>query len=351
MVRHKKDQIPRKKQYSRHPHQQYGGPPESDETSASRPAFKAACWDLGHCDPKRCSGKKLMKLRLMRELHIGQKFAGVVVSPNAKKTLSPADKDIMEQFGAAVVECSWARIKEVPFARIGGKNERLRHQDWAEEVMSHFSYGEAFLEINASLLKRYAACADEESVKKAESVWLDKLEREYATSREKDKASVGSDAWEGGNMNHRQIDESEEEDSEVEVTETVKKNNEDGDEGHESSEENEEGRDPYALSEPSDDEEEMAELRKRVLLSKPFSNPSDTDQKAQPEKIVRPTPVTADSDNDLTDSDGDNDEFDNIIDATPVTDRTGIQAKQRVKGQDTFSAVFSRNTVNAPKRW
>ena len=32
----------------------------------------------------------------------------------------------MEQYGAAVVECSWVRIKEVPWQKIGGKCERLR---------------------------------------------------------------------------------------------------------------------------------------------------------------------------------------------------------------------------------
>lgn len=45
--------------------------------------------------------------------------------PNAKHTISPADKELMEQYGTAVVECSWARIKEVPWNRIGGKCERL----------------------------------------------------------------------------------------------------------------------------------------------------------------------------------------------------------------------------------
>jgi len=40
--------------------------------------------------------------------------------------VSPADKDVLEEYGAAVVECSWARIGEVPMSRIGGRCERLR---------------------------------------------------------------------------------------------------------------------------------------------------------------------------------------------------------------------------------
>ena len=136
----------------------------------------------------------------MRELHVGQKFAGVVVSPKAKKIISAEDKDLLEQYGAAVVEASWNRIEEVPFGRIGGKCERLLpylvaanptnygrpwrlncvealaacfyicgHSEWAEDILSSFSYGDAFLDINASLLKRYAACANEEEIKKQES--------------------------------------------------------------------------------------------------------------------------------------------------------------------------------------
>lgn len=46
-------------------------------------------------------------------------------SPNAKKIISPADRELLEQHGAAVVECSWVRVQEVPWSRIGGKCERL----------------------------------------------------------------------------------------------------------------------------------------------------------------------------------------------------------------------------------
>ena len=81
MVRHKKDGFPSKgKKYSSTPRR---GPPSSDENGEPtnrKPSFKAACWDLGHCDPKRCSGKRLMHFGLMRELSVGQKFSGVIIS-------------------------------------------------------------------------------------------------------------------------------------------------------------------------------------------------------------------------------------------------------------------------------
>lgn len=77
-----------------------------------------------HCDPKRCSGKKLARLGLIRTLKIGQKYPGIVITPNAKIVVSAADTEAM-MHGCAVVECSWARIEEIPFTRIGGKHERL----------------------------------------------------------------------------------------------------------------------------------------------------------------------------------------------------------------------------------
>src|SRR6266702_2754249 len=45
--------------------------------------------------------------------------------PNATQVLSPADKDIIDKCGLAVVECSWARLSEIPFSKIASPHERL----------------------------------------------------------------------------------------------------------------------------------------------------------------------------------------------------------------------------------
>ena len=222
------------------------------------------------------------------------------------------------------------------------------HEDWAHEVLAHFSYGEPFLEINAQLLKRYAACASEEEVKKAEELWLEKIEREYSESRAEGAAAGKEDVWKGGNMNRRPVVDSDEDDDDDDDS-----NQEDADE-----DEDDEGgvgvaKDPLEISDVSDDEEEMAELRRRVLQSKPFVNPAPTDQKPPPETISRPQALPIDSDAESGSELEDNNAFDNIINATPVTDRTGIQAKQRLKNEESekVSAVFSRSIVGAPKRW
>ncbi|KAL8686360.1 MAG: hypothetical protein Q9218_007162 [Villophora microphyllina] len=389
MVRHKKDNHPKNRRGGGHstnhprPARDNNAEEQEDGSSTSqRPPFRAACWDLEHCDPKRCSGKRLIHFGMMRSLSVGQKHPGLVISPNAKTLISPLDREILLTYGAAVVECSWARIGEVPWSKIGGKNERLLpylvaanptnygrpwrlncvealaatfficgKEDWAEHVLQHFSYGAPFLEINGQVLKRYAACKDEEEVKECEKKWLEKIEREYKTSRDAEGAE--GDVWAGGNLNRRDIPDSDEEDSDdSDASNGEKDEAADGEEGGVSVT-------PYTLDIPNDEDEEeaaeMAELRRRVLASKPFSNPS-TDQKTIPRKIARPPapPPPDDSDDEESGSDiVDNSAFDNIIDGTPVTDRIGIQAKQRLKGKEPqkMSGSFSRAQVSAPKKW
>lgn len=82
MVRHKKDGASKAKKFSTKPRHTPRPPREGDEDGGApvRPPFKAACWDFGHCDAKRCSGKRLMHFGMMRELPIGQKWPGVVIS-------------------------------------------------------------------------------------------------------------------------------------------------------------------------------------------------------------------------------------------------------------------------------
>ncbi len=82
-MRHKKDGFAAKGKRHSNTARHRPAPNHDHEDSSDRnrpPPFKAACWDLEHCDPKRCSGKRLMHFGLMRELSVGQKFSGVVIS-------------------------------------------------------------------------------------------------------------------------------------------------------------------------------------------------------------------------------------------------------------------------------
>ena len=190
------------------------------------------------------------------------------------------------------------------------------------------------------MLKRYAACTTEEEVKKAEEIWLDKIEREYAQSRADRDAGATDDPWKGGNLNQKDVmDSDDEEDAE----------------GSGSDDEDEEdgGVVTYNVAMPEDDEddeEEMAELRRKVLASKPFNQPADTGQKASTRQPEAESVPLEDSDAE-SGSDDDHAEFDDIINATPVTDRIGIAARERSRKLETASATFSRGVVTAPRKW
>lgn len=183
-------------------------------------------------------------------MRVGQKFQGIVVSPNGKGVVCPDDKEIVETFGAAVVECSWARLDEVPFNKIGGKHERLLpylvaantvnygrpwklncvealaacfaivgHVDWAEELLQNFSWGPTFLDINRELIEVYQQCSDSASIEEAQEQWMAKLEAELKQRKEQ---SATEDVWMLGNVN-RHGESDEETESEVDSLVGTKK--------------------------------------------------------------------------------------------------------------------------------
>merc|ERR1712203_1144377 len=190
----------------------------SDEEDEVVSPFPVAMWDLGHCDPKRCSGRRLAKLGLLNELKLGQRFPGVCLSPRGTSTLSPADRQVMQDAGAAVIDCSWARVEELNFNKMKCAEPRLLpwlvaanpvnygkpcklncvealaatfyicgFKELASLYMSKFSWGPAFLDINRHLLDQYSACANSQEVLEVQSRHLDMMEQEKLSKENKSK--------------------------------------------------------------------------------------------------------------------------------------------------------------------
>ncbi|KAF7308975.1 3-hydroxy-3-methylglutaryl coenzyme A synthase [Mycena kentingensis (nom. inval.)] len=214
-----------------------------------------AMWDFDHCDPRRCSGKKLSRLGLIKELRVGSRFRGVVVSPKGTKVISPADRDIVLAGGLAVVECSWARLDDVPFNKIASPHERLLpylvavnqtnygkpwrlncvealaaafyitgFDAYAERLLGSFGWGSAFWTVNQPFLEKYKTCTSAEEVSRAQDQIMEELERNYAESRrEKERGSGDEDDLLVPNPNHRptEDDSEEEEDDESESEDEV----------------------------------------------------------------------------------------------------------------------------------
>jgi len=187
------------------------------------------------------AGKKLSRLGLIKDLRVGQRFRGIVVTPKGAQPVSPSDRNIIDDGGLAVVECSWARLEDVPFAKIRSPHERLLpylvatnpvnygkpwrlncvealaaafyivgHDDYAEKLLEKFSWGHSFWTLNGNLIKRYRTCSTaEEVVKMQETIIAEREAEQVAVKQRKDEKESDDEAL-FVNPNH-QVQSSEEE--------------------------------------------------------------------------------------------------------------------------------------------
>jgi pre-rRNA-processing protein TSR3 len=144
------------------------------------------------CDPKRCTGLKLKRHGLAR-LVSRTKFLpkrAVVLNPFSEIAFSPSDRKRVEDFGLVALDCSWEHAEKVLLKQVKGTSRCLPiliagnpvnfgkatklstveaiagalyiagFRNEAEKVLSIFTWGHTFLELNHALLENYASARD-----------------------------------------------------------------------------------------------------------------------------------------------------------------------------------------------
>ncbi|KPA84764.1 hypothetical protein ABB37_01253 [Leptomonas pyrrhocoris] len=186
----------------------------SNEPPAHPCSVPLAMWDFEQCDPNACSGKKLYRLNALRLLRLSEPFHGVVLTPSAAEIVSPADRDLVLQYGAAVVDCSWKELDAVPWRKMRmtaprllplllaanpvnyGRPSKLNCAEAlaatlaivglvedAKSVMAYFSWGASFFDVNAELLAGYQRCANSAEVSAFQNTYVETEVQESAVRR------------------------------------------------------------------------------------------------------------------------------------------------------------------------
>ncbi|XP_067935324.1 18S rRNA aminocarboxypropyltransferase-like [Watersipora subatra] len=180
---------------------------DDEEADVQTIPFTVAMWDFQHCDPKKCTGRKLYRLRKVKILRLTDRFKGIVLTPIGSQCVSPADEGIIREHGVAVVDCSWAKLEETPFSKMKITQPRLLPYlvatnpvnygkpcklscvealaatlsvagigEYGEQLMNCFKWGHAFYSVNEELLALYSSCSNSSQVVEAQNKYLADLD-------------------------------------------------------------------------------------------------------------------------------------------------------------------------------
>ena len=153
----------------------------------------------GDDDPDKCTARRLAQFD-HATLHRSARAtpAGIVLNPFADRALSPADDDWNR---LVALDCSWETAereafdldgvhRSLPFLVAGnpinygtpfqlntveafaGALCILGEREQAEDILSEFSWGQTFLDLNEEPLARYADCADSSDVVTVQEEYL-----------------------------------------------------------------------------------------------------------------------------------------------------------------------------------
>jgi len=158
---------------------------------------------LSQDDPRKCSARKLERFRMARLVDRFDRVpnGSLLLDPFCGRALSPADIGLFSKRGLCAVDCSWEDAERtfqalhrrrrlepralpmllaanpVKFGKWGelstiealaASYHILGRPDIAARMLSIYTWGIRFLEVNREPLEAYAACADGQEVVKVQ---------------------------------------------------------------------------------------------------------------------------------------------------------------------------------------
>lgn len=175
------------------------------EDSPTRP--KLYIVDLKQCDPKKCTGHKMLRLGLASRVRLGRIPRGsVLLQPFAETVFSHEDGEKVAERGLAAIDCSWKRIDWLSSFRGRGCENRalplliaanpvnygrpttlstaealsaalyiLGFEGEAKTILSKFKWGLEFLKINGKRLDAYAQSKTRREILERQRGFIDEL--------------------------------------------------------------------------------------------------------------------------------------------------------------------------------
>ena len=153
-------------------------------------------YHANQCDPHRCTGLKLKRHGLARVVNSISFLPrrAVVLNPFSEIAFSPTDRQRIQDFGLAALDCSWEHAQKVLASHVKGTSRCLPiliagnptnyakatklstveaiagalyiagFKDEAQKVLSIFTWGHTFMELNADLLEGYSTAKDSSDI-------------------------------------------------------------------------------------------------------------------------------------------------------------------------------------------
>jgi len=165
-------------------------------------------YDEHDCDPKKCTSRKMVKFKLVQELKGFRSLphSSIVLNPFSEKALSPEDKGIAHLHGIVVLDLSWANIDGLPtfpkhvaqrslpymlaanpvnwgkpmmlssVEALAASLYILGEKKQAEDILSKFTWGKNFLDLNREPLERYSQARTSAEVVEIQSEYVPVVE-------------------------------------------------------------------------------------------------------------------------------------------------------------------------------